>query len=104
MKKNQLFIIFGGKVNEDDEYHVVYTEYFREPLCFKNKEKAKAYIETLIDDYMKMKSYSLNYKIIEAYRDSTSQIEKYITDIRDKYDYTVFRVEMQVIDLNNIIM
>jgi hypothetical protein len=104
MKKNQLFIIFGGKVNEDDEYHVVYTEYFREPKYFKNKDKANNYIETLIDDYMKMKSYSLNYEIIEAYKDESSQIEKYITDIRDNNDYTVFRIEMQVIDLNQVIM
>ena len=104
MKKNQLFIIFGGKVEEDDEYRVVYTEYFREPKYFKNKEKANNYIETLIDDYMKMKSYSLNYEIIEAYKDEGSQIEKYITDIRDKNDYTVFRIEMQVIDLNKVIM
>ena len=104
MKKNQLFIIFGGKVNEDDEYHVVFTEYFREPMYFKNKEKANNYIETLIDDYMKMKSYSLNYEITETYKDESSQIEKYITDIRDKYNYTVFRIEMQVIDLNKVIM
>ena len=104
MKKNQLFIIFGGKVEEDDEYRVAYIEYFREPKYFKNKEKANNYIETLIDDYMKMKSYSLNYEIIEAYKDEDSQIEKYITDIRDKNDYTVFRIEMQVIDLNKVIM
>lgn len=104
MKKNQLFIIFGGKVEEDDDYNVKYIEYFREPMCFKNKEKANAYVETLIDDYMKMKSYSLNYEIIEAYRDETSQIEKYITDIRDKNDYTVFRIEMMVMDLNKVVM
>ena len=53
---------------------------------------------------MKMKSYSLNYEIIEAYKDDSSQIEKYITDIRDKNDYTVFRIEMMVIDLNQVIM
>jgi hypothetical protein len=104
MKKNQLFVIFGGKVNEDDEYNVRYTEYFREPKYFKNKEKANAYIEVLIDDYMKMKSYSLNYEIIEAYKDESSQLEKYITDIRDKNDYTVFRIEMTVIDLSQVIM
>ena len=104
MKKNQLFVIFGGKVNEDDNYNVEYTEYFREPKYFKNKEKANAYVEVLIDDYMKMKSYSLNYEIIEAYKDESSQLEKYITDIRDKNDYTVFRIEMTVIDLSQVIM
>ena len=35
MKKNQLFIIFGGKVDEDDDYNVTYTEYVREPKYFK---------------------------------------------------------------------
>lgn len=104
MKKNQLFVIFGGKVNEDDDYNVEYTEYFREPKYFKNKEKANNYVEVLIDDYMKMKSYSLNYEIIEAYKDESSQLEKYITDIRDKNDYTVFRIEMTVIDLSQVIM
>ena len=104
MKKNNLYVIFGGKVNEDDDYNVEYTEYFREPMYFKNKEKANNYVDTLIDDYMKMRSYSLNYEIIEAYKDETSQIEKYITDIRDKNDYTVFRIEMLVLDLSKVIM
>ena len=31
MKKNQLFVVFGGKVEEDDDYNVKYLEYFREP-------------------------------------------------------------------------
>ena len=54
--------------------------------------------------YMKMKSYSPNYEIIEAYRDENTQLEKWITDIRDKNDYTVFRIEMLVIDLAKVIM
>lgn len=104
MKKNNLYVVFGGKCNEDEEYNVFYTEYFREPKSFKNKEKAMNYIDVLIDDYMKMKSYSLNYYIDEGYKDENTQLEKYITDIRDKNDYTVFRIEMLVIDLNNVIM
>ena len=104
MKKNQLFVVFGGKVEEDDDYNVTYTEYYREPRHYKNKEKANSYVELLIDDYMKMKSYSLNYEIIEAYKDENTALEKYITDIRDKNDYTVFRIEMMVIDLNQVIM
>ena len=51
-----------------------------------------------------MKSYSQNYEITNQYRDENTQLEKYITDIRDKDDYTVFRIEMIVIDLNQIIM
>ena len=102
MKKNQLFIIFGGKVEEDDEYRVAYTEYFREPKYFKNKEKANNYIEVLLDDYRK--SYSLNCETVETYKDETSHVEKYITDIRDKNNYTVFRVEMMVLDLDQVIM
>ena len=104
MKKNQLFVVFGGKVEEDDDYNVTYTEYFREPVYHKNKDKAESYIDVLIDDYMKMKSYSPNYEIIEAYRDENTQLEKWITDIRDKNDYTVFRIEMIVIDLSKVIM
>ena len=104
MKKNQLFVVFGGKVEEDDDYNVTYTEYYREPRYYKNNEKANDYVELLIDDYMKMKSYSLNYEIIEAYKDENTALEKYITDIRDKNDYTVFRIEMTIIDLNAVIM
>ena len=104
MKKNQLFIIFGGRVDEDDDYNVKYLEYFREPKYFKNKDKALTYVDTLLDDYMKTKSYSPNYEITEEYKDENTQLEKYITDIRNKYDYTVFRVEMVVIDLQDIIM
>ena len=104
MKKNQLFVVFGGKVEEDEDYNVTYTEYYREPRYYKNKEKANAYVELLIDDYMKMKSYSLNYEIIEAYKDENTALEKYITDIRDKNDYTVFRIEMVIIDLNKVVM
>jgi hypothetical protein len=51
-----------------------------------------------------MKSYSQNYEIIEAYKDENTGLEKYITDIRDKNDYTVFRIEMTVVDLNKVIM
>lgn len=104
MKKNQLFVVFGGKVEEDDEYNVTYLEYFREPGYYKNKEKANDYVELLIDDYMKMKSYSPNYEIIEAYEDENTQLEKRIVDIRDKNDYTVFRIEMLILDLNKVIM
>jgi hypothetical protein len=104
MKKNQLFIVFGGKVEEDDDYNVKYLEYFREPRYYKNKEKANDFVELLIDDYMKMKSYSQNYEIIEAYKDENTILEKWITDIRDKNDYTVFRIEMTVLDLNKVIM
>lgn len=104
MKKNYLYIIFGGRVEEDEEYNVTYIDYPSEPRCYKNKEKANAYVELLIDYYMKTKSYSQNYEIIEAYRDKNTQLEKWITDIRDKNDYTVFRIEMLVIELSNIIM
>ena len=104
MKKNQLFIIFGGKVTEDDDYNVKYLEYFREPRYYKNKDKAEDYVELLIDDYMKTKSYSQNYEIIDAYLDENTQLEKWITDIRNKYDYTVFRIEMVIVDLNKVIM
>ena len=104
MKKNQLFVVFGGKVEEDDDYNVKYLEYFREPRYYKNKDKAEDYVELLIDDYMKTKSYSQNYEIIDAYLDENTQLEKWITDIRNKYDYTVFRIEMIVIDLNKVIM
>lgn len=102
MKKNQLFVIFGGKVKEDDEYRVEYTEYSTWAKYFKNKEKANNYIEVLLDDYRK--SYSLNCETVETYKDETSHIEKYITDIRDKNNYTVFRVEMMVLDLDQVIM
>jgi hypothetical protein len=51
-----------------------------------------------------MRSYSLNYEIIEAYKDENTALEKWITDIRDKNDYTVFRIEMIVMDLNKVIM
>ncbi len=104
MKKNQLFVVFGGKVEEDDDYNVEYLEYFREARYYKNKEKANDFVELLIDDYMKMKSYSPNYEIIESYKDENTALEKFITDIRDKNDYTVFRIEMLVIDLNKVIM
>lgn len=104
MKKNQLFVVFGGKVEEDDDYNVTYLEYFREPRYYKNKEKAEDYVELLIDDYMKMKSYSQNYEITDQYKDDNTQLEKYFIDIRDKNDYTVFRIEMIVIDLNAVIM
>ena len=104
MKKNYLYVIFGGKVEEDDEYNVTYIDYNREPRYYKNKEKAHDYVELMIDDYMKMKSYSQNYEIIEAYKDENTQLEKWITDIRDKNDYTVFRIEMLIIDLAQIIM
>ena len=104
MKKNYLYVIFGGRVEEDDEYNVTYIDYPSEPRFYKNKEKAKEYVEILIDFYMKMKSYSQNYEIIEAYKDENTQLEKWITDIRDKNDYTVFRIEMLTIDLNKVIM
>ena len=104
MKKNQLFVVFGGRVDEDDDYNVKYLEYFREPRYYKNKEKAEDYVELLIDDYMKTKSYSQNYEIIDAYLDENTQLEKWITDIRNKYDYTVFRIEMVIVDLNKVIM
>ena len=104
MKKNQLFVVFGGRVDEDDDYNVKYLEYFREPRYYKNKEKAEDYVELLIDDYMKTKSYSQNYEIIDAYLDENTQLEKWITDIRNKYDYTVFRIEMVIIDLNKVVM
>ena len=104
MKKNQLFVVFGGKVEEDDDYNVTYLEYFREPRYYKNKEKAEDYVELLIDDYMKMKSYSQNYEITDQYKDDNTQLEKYFIDIRDKNDYTVFRIEMIVVDLNKVIM
>jgi hypothetical protein len=104
MKKNYLYVIFGGKVEEDEEYNVTYIDYPSEPRYYKNKEKANDYVELLIDHYMKMKSYSQNYEIIEAYRDENTQLEKWITDIRDKNDYTVFRIEMLVIDLSKVIM
>lgn len=104
MKKNNLYVIFGGKVEEDEDFNVTYTEYFREPKSFKNKEKAEAYVEVLIDEYMKMKSYSPNYEITNQYKDENTQLEKYLIDIRDKNDYTVFRIEMIVVNLNNVIM
>lgn len=104
MKKNNLYVIFGGKVEEDEDFNVTYTEYFREPKSFKNKEKAEAYVEVLIDDYMKMRSYSPNYEITNQYKDENTQLEKYLIDIRDKNDYTVFRIEMIVVNLNNVIM
>lgn len=104
MRKNQLFVVFGGTVEEDDDYNVEYLKYFREPRYYKNKEKAEDYVELLLDDYMKMKSYSPNYEIIESYKDENTALEKFITDIRDKNDYTVFRIEMIVIDLTKIIM
>ena len=104
MKKNYLYVIFGGRVEEDEEYNVTYIDYPSEPRYYKNKEKANGYVELLIDYYMKMKSYSPNYEIIEAYRDENTQLEKWITDIRDKNDYTVFRIEMTVIDLSQVIM
>lgn len=104
MKKNYLYVIFGGRVEEDEEYNVTYIDYPSEPRYYKNKEKANDYVELLIDYYMKMKSYSQNYEIIEAYRDENTQLEKWITDIRDKNDYTVFRIEMLVIDLSKVIM
>ena len=104
MKKNYLYVIFGGRVEEDEEYNVTYIDYPSEPRYYKNKEKANDYVELLIDYYMKMKSYSQNYEIIEAYRDENTQLEKWITDIRDKDDYTVFRIEMLVIDLAKVIM
>ena len=104
MRKNQLFVVFGGLVEEDDDYNVTYLKYYREPRYYKNKEKAEDFVELLIDDYMKMKSYSQNYEIIEAYKDENTALEKWITDIRDKNDYTVFRIEMLVIDLAQVIM
>lgn len=104
MKKNQLFIIFGGKVDEDEDYNVRYLDYCREPRYYKNKEKAQDYVELLIDDYMKMKSYSPNYEITDQYKDDNTQLERYFVDIRNKDDYTVFRIEMIVIDLNQVIM
>lgn len=104
MKKNYLYVIFGGRVEEDEEYNVTYIDYPSEPRYYKNKEKANDYVELLIDYYMKMKSYSQNYEIIEAYKDENTQLEKWITDIRDKNDYTVFRIEMLVIDLAKVIM
>jgi hypothetical protein len=104
MKKNYLYVIFGGRVEEDDDYNVTYIDYPSEPRYYKNKEKANSYVELLIDYYMKMKSYSQNYEIIEAYRDENTQLEKWITDIRDKNDYTVFRIEMLVIDLSKVVM
>ena len=104
MKKNYLYVIFGGRVEEDEEYNVTYIDYPSEPRYYKNKEKANDYVELLIDYYMKMRSYSPNYEITEAYRDENTQLEKWITDIRDKNDYTVFRIEMLVIDLSKVIM
>jgi len=104
MKKNYLYVIFSGKVEEDDDYNVKYLEYNREPRYYKNKEKAEDYVELLIDDYMKMKSYSPNYEITERYKDENTQLERYFVDIRDKEDYTVFRIEMLILDLAEIIM
>ena len=49
MKKNYLYIIFGGRVEEDEDYNVTYIDYPSEPRCYKNKEKANAYVELLID-------------------------------------------------------
>ena len=51
-----------------------------------------------------MKSYSQNYEITDQYKDDNTQLEKYFIDIRDKNDYTVFRIEMIVMDLNQVIM
>lgn len=102
--RNQLFVVFGATVNEDDNYNVEYLDCFRETRYYKNKEKALDYVELLLDDYMKTKSYSPNYEITETYKDNNSVLEKLITDIRNKYDYTVFRVEMLILDLNEVIM
>ena len=47
MKKNYLYVIFGGRVEEDEEYNVTYIDYPSEPRYYKNKEKANDY-----DDYI----------------------------------------------------
>lgn len=102
--KNNLYVVYGGKCDEDDVYNVWYTEFAGEPRLFKNREKAEAYVDELLDGFMKTKCYSHNYLIEETEVTHETPVITYQTDIYDKHDYRCFRVEMLVLDLSNVIM
>lgn len=101
--KNQLIIVYGAKTEEDRDGYITYKEH-TEPIAFKNKDKANLYKETIIDEFMKTKSYSHNYTIDEEYQVRDSVIKTYHTDILNKYEECVYRVVIMIIDLTNMVM
>jgi len=99
--KNSLYIVYGGLWNKDDNC-------FAHPndiaiTTFKNREKAEACVDKLLESYMRMKSYSMNYTIEETYTEC-KPLKTSITDITDKHGDIVFSVEVVEVDLNKTIL
>lgn len=101
--KNKLYIVYGGNCKEDDDYNVCFTDGLTDPIPFKNREKADNYKESLLDGFMKSKSYSKNYEITEEYEMNMPLKTKYV-EIVDKHNYAVYRVEIIEVDLDKVVL
>lgn len=99
--KNSLYVVYGGYWDKDNNC-------FTQPnniaiTTFKNREKAENCVDRLLEGYMRLKSYSMNYKIEETYTDYRP-LKTSITDITDKHGDIVYSVEVVEIDLRKTIM
>lgn len=99
--KNMLYIVTNKKWNDKKEAWELDSRGY---MPFKNKEKANDYKEKLLDEYMKMKSYSLKYTIEADYIDEEGSIPMQVSEIIDKNGDLVFLVEIMMIDLSKVIM
>lgn len=99
--KNMLYIVIGKKWNNKKE---LWEQEDQAYVPFKNKEKANNYKETLLDKYMKMKSYSPKYTIEGDYIDEEGPIPMQVSEITDKNGDLVYCVEILMIDLGKVIM
>lgn len=102
--KNELFLVFGGRYNSEKSDYDDLENVRGTIKTFKNKDIALKYADTLIDGYMKTKSYSSNYQICDWIKPIDSILDISICDIINKKDETVYSVEIQKIDLSKIIM
>ena len=102
--KNKLYTVIGGKWIDNKECSGWENPEDMNYVAFKNKEKAIAYKEKLLDEFMKTKCYSHNYTIGEVYKDEERIIDTYITCISNKKGYIVYCTEFQEIDLANVVM
>ena len=108
----------GYKIYRDTKHrdNITYTHSCASPLndlcdkCYELNEHKKVSLREVLDDNIILEAefapIDSDNKISFSYNVSHIHVgtEKYITDIRDKNDYTVFRIEMLVIDLNKVIM
>lgn len=102
--KNRLFVVYGGNCEESDEGFVSFTNGLTDPIPFKNKEKADNYKETLLDGFMKTKSYSQNYEITEEDEIVGAPVKTKFVEILNKRNRSVYRVEILEVDLDKIVL